>query len=184
MHEVLLPNQQYNPVSTHIHSEPPISQLPEAAGEIARQAADAVKETTQNATSAAKDVTAEVAAVANQFTTATRDAANRATETAKDLYQAAALKTGDTIATSKDYVRRNPVPVVLGAVAFGVAIGYLVVTARRKPTFGERYADEPMAAMREAIVGALAPMAQRVHEEYGSARDGAGKIMDRLHGTN
>ncbi len=129
-----------------------MNQLPETAREIARGATDAAKET-----------------------------ANCATDTAKDLYQSAALKAKDTLATSKEYVRRNPVPVVLGAIAFGAAIGYMLMVARRKPTFGERYADEPLVAVREAILGALAPVTQRVHEGYESARDGAGRAMDRVH---
>lgn len=148
MHAPQPTNQHINTVSTDIHSE----QLPEAAREIARRAADAAKES-----------------------------ANRATDTAKEMYQSATLKARDTLATSKEYVRRNPVPVVLGAIAFGAAIGCMLMMARRKPTFGERYADEPLVAVREAILGALAPVTQRVHEGYDSARDGAGKAMDRVH---
>ena len=34
----------------------------------------------------------------------------------------------------------------------------------------------------EAFLGALAPVAQRVHDGYDSARDGAGKMLDRVHG--
>jgi hypothetical protein len=63
-----------------------------------------------------------------------------------------------------------------------VAIGYMVMMIRRKSTFGERYADEPLVAVREAILGALAPVTQRVHKGYDSARDGAGKAMDRAYG--
>jgi hypothetical protein len=97
------------------------------------------------------------------------------------MYHSATLKAEDTLVTSREYVRRNPVPVVLGAIAFGVAIGYTLMMARRKPTFGERYADEPLVAVREAILGALAPVTQRVHKGYDSARDGAGKVMERVH---
>ena len=157
------PSTNINKVSTHIHSDSPFNPLSDADKEVAHRAADAVKETAHDATVAAKD------------------AASRATDTAKEIYQSGALKAGDTLATSKDYVRQNPVPVVLGAIAFGVAVGYLLVTARRKPTFGERYANEPLAAVREALLGALAPVTQRVHEGYDSALDGAGKVMDRVH---
>jgi ElaB/YqjD/DUF883 family membrane-anchored ribosome-binding protein len=171
-----------NTVSTFIHSEPPINQLSEAAREIARRAADAAKETAQKAGVVAKDITGTIEGVAGDVADATRDVARRAADSARESYQSAVLKAGDTLATSKDYVRRNPVPVVLGAVAFGAALGYLLVMARRKPTFRERYSDEPLMAVREAILGAFAPAAQRVHEGYDSVRDGAGKAIERVHG--
>ena len=91
-----------------------------------------------------------------------------------------ALKTGDSLAVSKAYARRHPVPVVLGSIAFGAAMGSVLMMARRKASFGERYVDEPLAAVRGAILGALAPVAHRVHEGYDSARDGAGKTIHRV----
>jgi len=139
--------------------ESTISQIPEAARNIAREAAEKAGFTIDDLT----------------------DATKRAGDTAKELYHTAAVKAGDTLACSKEYVRRNPVPVFLGAIAVGAALGYMLITARRKPTFGERYADEPMAAVREAILGALAPVRNRVHSGYDSALDGAGKAMERMH---
>lgn len=109
------------------------------------------------------------------------DTARRAGSAAKDICESAALKAGDALATTREYVRRNPVPVVLGAVALGAALGYLLVTARRKPAFRDRFADEPLIAAREAILGAFAPVAHRVHGGYESAREGAGRVMDRVH---
>jgi ElaB/YqjD/DUF883 family membrane-anchored ribosome-binding protein len=141
-----------------------MKQLPEAAREIARQAADGAKESAQGTAVAAQDVT------------------NAAKDAAIGMFQSVALKAGDTLAISKEYARRNPVPVVLGSIAFGVAIGYMLMMARRKPTFSERYSDEPLVAVREAILGALAPVAHRVHQGYDSARNGAGKVIDRVHG--
>jgi ElaB/YqjD/DUF883 family membrane-anchored ribosome-binding protein len=138
-------------VNTDIHQDSTIDQLPEAA-----------KETTQKAI----DVT--------------RQAVCRATDAAKGMYQTAALKAEDTLTSSKEYVRRNPVPVILGAIVFGAAIGYLVVSARRRPTFGERFADEPLVSVREAILGALTPVAESVHDGYDSARNSMGKAMHRF----
>ncbi len=129
-----------------------MKQSAEAAGEIARQAPDDV-----------------------------RDVANRATRTAKEMYQSAAWQTEDALATTKDYVRRHPVPMVLGVLTFGVVLGYALATARQKPTFGERYAAEPLAALREAVLSALAPVSQGAHKGYGSALDGAGKAIDRIN---
>jgi ElaB/YqjD/DUF883 family membrane-anchored ribosome-binding protein len=167
-------------MSTDIHSEASVNQLPVAAREVARSAADAARETAQKASATAKDVADVVEDAAGNVTDATKDTARCATDTAKDIYQSAALKAGETLATSKEYVCRNPVPVVLGAVAFGAALGYILIMARRRPTFSERYADEPLTAVREAILGAFAPVAQRVHKGYDSARDGAEKVMDRV----
>lgn len=55
------------------------------------------------------------------------------------------------------------------------------MVVQRKSTFGERYVDEPLIAAREAIMGALAPVAQSVHRGYDSARHGAEKALDRAH---
>lgn len=168
-------------MNTDIHPQPPTNQLSEAAREAARRAADAAKEASQKASVVARDVTGVVQDVAKEVAYATKDAAHRATDTARGIYQSATQKAGGTLATSKEYVRQNPVPVILGAIAFGAALGYLLMMARRKPTFSERYADEPLAAVREAIMSALVPVAQRVHEGYDAARDGAGKVVDRVH---
>ena len=197
-------------MSTDIYSKPHMNQLPQAAREIAPQAADVAKEAAQRATVVAKDVTGAVNDIARDVTgasrniyqtlspkveegvertkeyaqhavDATKDAAHRATDAAKDMYQSAALKAEDTLATSKEYVRQHPVPVVLGALAFGAAIGYMLMMARRKPTFSERYVVEPLDSVREAILAALAPVAQRLHEGYDSVRDGAVKTMDRAY---
>jgi ElaB/YqjD/DUF883 family membrane-anchored ribosome-binding protein len=173
-----------NTMNTEIHTEPPVIHLSEAAREVARRAADAAKDAANRATATVRDVAGRVEDAAEDASVAAKDAAKRATDTAIDLYQSAAMKAEDTLATSKEYVRRNPVPVVLGSIAFGAAIGYLVMMARRKPTFSERYAEDPMVAVREAILSAFAPVTQRVHEQYDSVRDGAGKVMDRVHHFN
>jgi len=147
-----------------------MDRLPETIGEIA-----------QRAIAAGKDVTGAVKGAATDVTDAAKDAAHRATDTARDLYQSAARNAEDSLAICKEYVRQHPVLVVLGAVAFGAAIGCMLMMARRQPTLCERYVDEPLDAARKAILGALAPAAQRLHEGYDSARNGAGKAMDRVH---
>ena len=58
----------------------------------------------------------------------------------------------DTVSRTKDYVRRNPVPVMLGALAFGAALGYMLVLTRgEEPTFRERLTGAPLQTAREAI---------------------------------
>ena len=160
-------------MNTEFHSKPPMNQLPEAAREIARQATEMAAESAHRASAAVKDVTGAV-----------RDAASDVTGAAKDMYQSAALKAEDTLATSKEYVRQKPLLVVVGAIAFGAAIGCMLMMARRQPAFRERCVDEPLDSAREAILAALAPVAQRLHEGYDSARDGAGKAIDRVHRFN
>ncbi len=146
-------------MNNHSHPESVMSQIPEAVRNLAIEAAERTDFTTDELT----------------------DAAKRAGDTAKEYGQTALVKAEEALAISKEYVRRNPVPVFLGAIAVGAALGYMVMMTRRKPTFGERYADEPMAAVREALLGAFAPVAQRVHGGYDSALIGAGKAMDRMH---
>jgi|688.fasta_scaffold51696_6 ElaB/YqjD/DUF883 family membrane-anchored ribosome-binding protein len=111
----------------------------------------------------------------------TKDAACLASATAKNFYHTAAHKAEDSMACSKDFVRRNPVTVVLGAVFFGAAVGYLLLNARRKPTLGERFVDEPLASVRDAVFAAIGPVKQRVHDGYDSARCGMERAMGRVH---
>ncbi len=158
-------------MNTNIHSDP----LTNQSAEEARDAYDTVQD-------AASDVIDATKATAGRASERAREAARRAGDKANEIYRSAAQKTGETLTTSKDYVRRNPVPAVLGAIAFGATIGCLLMLASRKPTFSERYAEEPLVTVRDAIFGALAPVAQRVHDGYDSACDGAGKAMDRVHG--
>jgi ElaB/YqjD/DUF883 family membrane-anchored ribosome-binding protein len=200
-------------MSTDIHSKPATKQPSEGASEITRQVTDVVEDMAHLAPVAAKEVTGLVKYAmaegadaakeaghtvqskveegmertkqyAQQAVDATKDAAQRATDTAKDMYQSVERKAEDTLATSKEYVRRNPVLAVVGALACGAAIGCLLMMTRRQPTFRERYVDEPLEATREAILAALAPVAQRLHAGYDSARDDALKVLHRVPRSN
>ena len=175
-------------MNTNIPPNFPANQLSEAAGEAARKAGAAAKDVTDAAKDAGQTVSSKVEegvetakGHGRHAVEATKEAAHRATDTAKEVYRSAALKAGDTLATSKQYVRQNPLSIVLGAFVFGAAIGCLVMSARRKPTFGERFMDEPVTSVREAILASLAPVTRRVHDSYDAARDGVGKAMDRVH---
>ena len=159
-----------NTMNKDIYLDPAASQLTEIAKDSAHLAGDLAREAAERTALSSKEV-------AN----AAKDAAKRAADTAKDLYQSAAVKAEETLEISKEYVRRNPVPVFLGAIAVGAALGYILMMPRRKPTFGERYAEEPMIAVRDAILGAMTPVTQRVHTGYDSALDGAGRAMHRMH---
>ena len=152
------------------YSDSSVNPLPEAAKEIAKKT-----------TAAAKDITDAVEDIGEDIADAGKSTAQYAADKARALYQSAAERAEESLTTSKEYVCRNPLPVVLGAFAFGAALGCLLIMARRKPTFSERYADEPLAAVREALIGALAPVTQRMHDGYDSARAGAEKVIDRVH---
>lgn len=157
-------------MNTDTHSKSLANQLSEDTREIAHQASVA-----------ARNFTGVVEDVAKDATDATTDAAKCTTEKAKEIYESAKSKAEESLENSKAYVRRNPVPVVLGAFAFGAALGCLLIMTRRKQTFSERYVDEPLGTVREAILGAIAPVTQRVHRGYDSARDGADRVMERVH---
>jgi len=152
-------------MSTESQSTPSLTQLPDPE-EAARRATAAAKKYAQHAV----DVT--------------NDACHRVADTGKNICQSAGLKVEDTLAISKEHVRHNPVLVVVGALAFGTALGCLLMMARRQPTFRGRYVDTALDSARGAILAALAPVAQRVHGRYDSARDGAEKVMDCAHRFN
>ncbi|KAB2638900.1 MAG: hypothetical protein DVB25_06775 [Verrucomicrobia bacterium] len=109
---------------------------------------------------------------------------NQLPEVPKEIARQASDVAEDTLTNSKEYVHRNPVLVVAGALAFGAAIGCLLMMARQQPTTRQRYVDEPLDSAHKAIIAALVPVAQRLQEGYDSARDGAGKVMDRAHRFN
>lgn len=169
-------------MSTDIRSEAPASKVSEGAEDIAHQAVNAARETASRAAAIAGEIVDVVKGADGIVADAAKDAAKGLTDAAKDIHRSAVLTVGDTLQAARDSVRRNPWPVVMANVALGALIGYLLTTARRKPTFAERYADEPAAAVREAILGAFAPVAQRAHAGYDWARESAGKAMDRAHG--
>jgi ElaB/YqjD/DUF883 family membrane-anchored ribosome-binding protein len=137
---------------------------------------EAARETAHIADLAKDDLAGVAENMTENLTAATKDAAHRASEKAKDLYQTATVKACDTLENSKAYVRKNPVPVVLGALACGAVIGFMIVNARRRPTFAE-----PLVSVRDAVLAALAPVAHQVHRGYDSARDGVGRAMTRVH---
>lgn len=155
--------------------------LTDTASDMAHRAASAVKETAKNVSDAGKDVMHDLEDAAEDVTHATQDATKCCSEKAKEIYHSAVVKADDTLVASKDFIRRNPLPVVLGAIAFGAAIGYVLLMSRRKLTFSEQYQNEPLTAVREAFLGAIAPVKNRVHQGYDSARDGASKVMNRVH---
>jgi len=168
-----------NAMSPETRFDPTPARLPEAVREVARIATDAAEEAAKSATTAFGSVNGVIENVATDVS----DAASRAVEAGKDLYQTAALKADDVLSRSKDYVSRKPVRVVLGAVAFGAAIGYLFATrVNSKPN--SCHADEPLIAVRDAILSVTAPVARHVQAGYGSAKDQVENVTDRARRLN
>ena len=106
-----------------MNNPPPFDQLPQAAKDLA-----------DHATQAAKDA-------AQRGIAATKDAAQNATQAAKDLYKSAAVRADDTLVQSRQYVRDNPLPVVLGAFTLGLTLGCLLGLSHHhpEPTLRERF---------------------------------------------
>jgi ElaB/YqjD/DUF883 family membrane-anchored ribosome-binding protein len=140
-------------MNTNTLEKPPFNSLPDAAKDAAQRATEAAKQVTQQATDAARNCCESVS-----------------------------TKVDETVVRAQDYVKKNPMAIVLGAVAFGVAVGCIVaLSTRHRPTLRERFVDDPVQTTRDTLYAALAPVAQRLHEGYDTARDGAGKVMNGLH---
>jgi ElaB/YqjD/DUF883 family membrane-anchored ribosome-binding protein len=149
------------------------------AKEAANQAADTAKDAARHAAETAKEAARHAADSAKEATQRAKEAALHARETATDIYQNVSSKVEGGVVRSKEYAQQHPLPVILGTLAFGAAIGILVAMTRRaEPTFRERLTDEPLHLAREAIFAVLAPVAHRLHEGYDIARVGA---LDTIH---
>jgi len=115
----------------------------------------------------------------------TQDAVKSATEKSKEMVHSIVIKTEDQFANSKACMRRNPLTFLLGSVCLGAALGYMIVSARRTPTFRERFMDEPMDTVRDtlrsSIRSAIGPAVHHVQDGYYSARHGVEKAMDHVH---
>jgi hypothetical protein len=77
----------------------------------------------------------------------------------------------DLCQRSVDYIRHNPVGAVLGALAAGVAVGWLLPHA--EPTWRERYVSGPMGKMKGWLQSASEGAADGLHAMQDSASDAA-----------
>jgi ElaB/YqjD/DUF883 family membrane-anchored ribosome-binding protein len=90
-------------------------------------------------------------------------------------------KADSAMTCTGDYVKKHPVPVVLGALAFGVALGYTIYSSRRESAYTEKYVGGPFGNARDLLLSALAPVGDRLHDAYGSARSHAHKAAESIH---
>ena len=65
-------------------------------------------------------------------------------DAARDLCQSICKESKNALCCASEQIKKNPVPIVVGAVAFGIAVGCLIMSGRHTPTFQERYVDEPL----------------------------------------
>lgn len=69
-----------------------------------------------------------------------------------DDLQKSARETAETVRTesnkalccASEKIRNNPIPAVVGAMAFGIAIGCLIMSGRQTPTLQDRYIKAPL----------------------------------------
>ena len=111
-----------------------------------------------------------------------RKAAHCAADSARTACQTVKEKADDSMTCSREFVRQHPMTVVLGALAVGAVVGYVIATRQQhQPTLRERFAGDPLNAARDAVFGVLAPVSRKLHHQYDSARDGAGRALEKLH---
>ena len=103
-------------------SPPPFDQLPQAAKELADHATQAAKDAAERGIAATKDAAQQVKGICHS-----------AAVRAEDLYHAATVRAEDTFVQSKQYVRDNPLPVVLGAFTLGLTLGCLLRLSHHQP---------------------------------------------------
>jgi len=112
-------------------------------------------------------------------TEAVRNGAQQAQDAVKEACQSLSDKAEETLQRTKECVRQNPMPVLLGALVCGAAIGCLVALTRRpEPTLRERFLEDPVHTARDILQATFQPVGRRIHEGYDSARDGAGRAFE------
>ncbi len=167
-----------------------VGQASQAAREAAGKVADTAKDAYQDAKARAGDVIEDAKARAGDAYQNAREKAGEAYDVvrakADETYRTVRAKADETAAATGEYVRQHPMPSLLGAVALGVGLGFLLaVTSRRpQPTFREHFVEEPLDATRDALYSILAPVARKIRAGYDSARGEAEHLFDEAHHFN
>ena len=97
-----------------------------------------------------------------------------ASERATSTWETTKTGVTDTVTSGEELLRKNPVGAVLGALAIGVAIGYLV--SQREPTRRERYIDQPL----EDLQSLVRTLADRATKQAGRGSDAAAGAVESL----
>jgi len=118
-------------------------------------------------------------ATLHNVTEGVQDGTQQATDAVKEACQSLSVKAEETLVRTKEYVRQNPVPVLLGSLVVGAAIGCLLALSRRPElSFRERFMDDPMHTTRDMLHSTFQPVGRRIHDGYDSVRDGAGRAFE------
>lgn len=89
---------------------------------------------------ASKDFAQQLASTAKEAAQQVTAKTKEVTQAAKDMFQSAATRAEDTLVQSRQYVRENPLPVVLGTFTLGLTLGCLLgLTRHPEPTLRERF---------------------------------------------
>lgn len=115
----------------------------------------------------------------NRLADVANQVAHRAKEAAEHTFNTVRTKADEAVTTSKGYVRENPVPVVLGMLAIGFAAGF-VMARREEPTFRDRFLRDPARTTHDTLYAMLAPIAERLGDQYSAARSTAEHALDKI----
>ena len=108
-----------------------------------------------------------------------REAAQHTREVVQEKYQQVRANAEQGLAASETYVKDHPLSTVLGAFAVGALVGLAIGLSRREESLRDRLSEHPLQVIRDAVVTALTPTAERLHDSYDQARDSASKAFDR-----
>lgn len=111
-----------------------------------------------------------------KLTDATRDAAHQVSDTVKEACHTMSNRVEDTVLRTKGYVQQNPLPVVVGSLVLGAAIGCLVAVSRRQ-SLKERFTHDPVNTAREILYAALEPMGRRLDHGVDAVSEGAERAV-------
>jgi ElaB/YqjD/DUF883 family membrane-anchored ribosome-binding protein len=104
-----------------------------------------------------------------------------ARDTARETMHIAREKVEHAGSNLLQWTRENPATALASVFATGLFIGCALAMTRHEKTFGERFSEDPMHTLREAVHSALAPLSERIHDAAGSARSAVGSAADSLH---
>jgi ElaB/YqjD/DUF883 family membrane-anchored ribosome-binding protein len=84
-----------------------------------------------------------------------RDDLVRASEplqkSARDAVDAIRGESKKALCCASESIRKNPIPSVIGGIAFGLAVGYLISSGRQPASFQKRYVDEPLEQANDVL---------------------------------
>lgn len=100
-------------------------------------------------------------------------------ETVERVTTLATEKCHNACDQAKAMIRRNPLPTVLGALAFGAAVGY-VIYSRRDCSVADRLVKESRSFRRQ-LSGAPDKLSGLFHDGLDLAHEGAGRANRFVH---